>query len=191
MIPKLTTSSFKSPATLTIGLAISRANFFITNRSIFFAPNRLLFSSQWNNNNEELKTKQPITFQGLLMVTNQIARKRKTMKPLCGNFATFVPKSRVWFPTKLHSTQFSYHCEEPEKTRRNDEIIEKKNSSRYSVKNHFTWDPVDIICPATSLSIPTSVWTAIPGISELGTGSWKTLTTMLDPDVLVAKPGSI
>ena len=54
----------------------------------FFALNHIFFPA---SEQASLKSKQPIRFQGLFKVTNQIAGKWKT-KSIVANFATFVSK---------------------------------------------------------------------------------------------------
>ena len=60
----------------------------------FFALNRIFFPA---NEEATLKTKQPIRFQGLFKVTDQIAGKWKSIMP---NFATFVSKTLTFSPQK-------------------------------------------------------------------------------------------
>ena len=65
------------------------------NRTIFCSKSHH-FPSHWKRNT---KTKQPIRFQGLFKVTNQITRKWKTKKPLCGEFCNFcyqLEKIKYW-----------------------------------------------------------------------------------------------
>ena len=57
----------------------------------FFALNRIFFPA---NEEATLKTKQPIRFQGLFKITNQIAGKWKTEYHEA-NFATFVSKKKM------------------------------------------------------------------------------------------------
>ena len=75
----------------------------------FFVLNHIFFPA---NEEATLKTKQPIRFQGLLKITNQIAGKRKMKdnKYHEANFATFVSKSLIFPPQKwmnLISNQLS------------------------------------------------------------------------------------
>ena len=75
----------------------------------FFVLNHIFFPA---NEEATLKTKQPIRFQGLLKITNQIAGKRKMKdnKYHEANFATFVSKSLIFPPKKwmnLISNQLS------------------------------------------------------------------------------------
>ena len=74
----------------------------------FFVLNHILFPA---NEEATLKTKQPIRFQGLLKITNQIAGKRKMKDEYHeANFATFVSKSLIFPPQKwmnLISNQLS------------------------------------------------------------------------------------
>ena len=67
------TSIFKSPVVPVIWLALIGAIY--SQIAPFFAPNRIFFPA---NEEVTLKTKQPIRFQGLFKVTNQIAGKWKT-----------------------------------------------------------------------------------------------------------------
>ena len=73
----------------------------------FFALNRIFFSA----NETTLKTKQPIRFQGLFKVTNQIAGKWKTKSISCGKFCNFCfqnsypPPQKKWM--NLISNQLS------------------------------------------------------------------------------------
>ena len=75
----------------------------------FFVLNHIFFPA---NEEATLKTKQPIRFQGLLKITNQIAGKRKMKDNEYheANFATFVSKSLIFPPKKwmnLISNQLS------------------------------------------------------------------------------------
>ena len=75
----------------------------------FFVLNHIFFPA---NEEATLKTKQPIRFQGLLKITNQIAGKRKMKDNEYheANFATFVSKSLIFPPQKwmnLISNQLS------------------------------------------------------------------------------------
>ena len=74
----------------------------------FFVLNHIFFPA---NEEATLKTKQPIRFQGLLKITNQIAGKRKMKDEYHdAKFATFVSKSLIFPPKKwmnLISNQLS------------------------------------------------------------------------------------
>ena len=75
----------------------------------FFVLNHIFFPA---NEEATLKTKQPIRFQGLQKITNQIAGKRKMKDNEYheANFATFVSKSLIFPPQKwmnLISNQLS------------------------------------------------------------------------------------
>ena len=68
--------------------------------ALFFALNRTTSSAN------EKGTKQPIKFQGLLKVTNQIGRKWKTKETIClANFANSVPN---WINKILALTKILY-----------------------------------------------------------------------------------
>ena len=78
-----------------------------TNRTIFCRKS-YLFPSQWGGYTK--KTKQPIRFQGLFKVTNQIVGKWKTEYHEA-NFATFVSKKKKWmnlFSNQLYTTSIKY-----------------------------------------------------------------------------------
>ena len=79
-----TTTILKSLVVPVIGATYSRI-------VPFFALNRIFFPA---NDEATLKTKQPITFQGLFKVTNQIVGKWKTEYHEA-NFATFVSKKKM------------------------------------------------------------------------------------------------
>ena len=77
-----------------------------TNRTIFCLKS-YLFPSQWGGYTK--KTKQPIRFQGLFKVTNQIVGKWKREYHEA-NFATFVSKKK-WmnlFSNQLYTTSIKY-----------------------------------------------------------------------------------
>ena len=68
----------------------------------FFALNLIFFPA---NEQASLKSKQPIRFQGLFKVTNQIAGKWKT-NSIVANFATFVSKLLFFSFQNMHEFNF-------------------------------------------------------------------------------------
>ena len=63
----------------------------------YFALNRIFFSA---NEEATLKTKQPIRFQGLFKVTNQIAGKWKTKSIMWKILQLLIPKLSLFLPQK-------------------------------------------------------------------------------------------
>ena len=63
----------------------------------YFALNRIFFPA---NEEATLKTKQPIRFQGLFKVTNQIAGKRKTKSIMWKILQLLIPKLSLFLPQK-------------------------------------------------------------------------------------------
>ena len=67
-----------------------------------FALNRIFFQA---NEQATLKTKQPIRFQGLFRVTNQIAgNERQSVS--CGKFCNFCFQNSYFFPLKMDKCNF-------------------------------------------------------------------------------------
>ena len=68
-----------------------------------FALNRIFFPA---NEEATLKTKQPIRFQGLFKVTNQIAGKWKTKSIMWQILQLLFPKLLFFFPPKMDESNF-------------------------------------------------------------------------------------
>ena len=76
-------------------LALTGANY--SRITPYFALNRIFFPA---NEEATLKTKQPIRFQGLFKVTNQIAEKWKTKSIMWKILQLLIPKLSLFLPQK-------------------------------------------------------------------------------------------